>query len=590
MFKNLPLLFLMFFLCSSLGAITVPELKYLENTTLAPYKLKLEGDSIRFELKGTIPIESAITAKTPKLKLVYYSPNERIELGDIPLNRKMAFYEYQIRKSLKFEKWMLDGVLELQYFQGKKETSIPIEKKVLARGVIAPQLMVKLGEVYPDEPIPNVGLYITTGLLDREMTQSGEFTFQFDLGSAQFKNTGSQSREISRLEEFIKDFPEVISIKITGLQSPESEEGKSSKLGMDRALAVKNRLKANFSGVPDSLLKVDSRWNDWFDLRILLRDYEGVSPQRKDEMYAVLMNNESFLQQSSRLKQIPGFTQVEKDLIPRLRAVTVSILAKPRIGLDMEQTSRLNQSLKNDTGKTELSFAEWALAGESTNSLDEKAAIYSKMTEYFHSPLPYNNMAVVRMRQAQRTLDYQSKELLWEEAERLLNQAYRIEANPYSLHNLGQILALKGEYWEAYKKLSDASVGFQNKDLIKVNEAIRGALDILRGDYKLAILRFDYQFSDPKDYFNKGLAHFLAEDYAKANMAFEESVFAGRNFGYGFYGLAMIGAMSGQKEVALIQLSKAISSNKQLAKQAFSDPIFEELREDKDFSSIVRID
>lgn len=234
-------------------------------------------------------------------------------------------------------------------------------------------------------------------------------------------------------------------------------------------------------------------------------------------------------------------------------------------------------------GTNSLSFAEWSLAAEASQSLEEKAVIYSKMTEFFRSALPYNNMAVVRMRQAQRTLDQESKEVLWEEALRLLQQAIRIEPNPYTLHNQGQILALEGKYWDSYLKLSEAASLTQNPEFLQQNEALRGALDILRGDYKLATLRFDFKFSDPKDYFNKGLAYYMINDFAKASTAFEESVVHGRVFGYGYYGLAMIAAASGQQEVAMIHLKKAIEANKQLANLAFQDPAFEELRSSKDF-------
>ena len=110
-------------------------------------------------------------------------------------------------------------------------------------------------------------------------------------------------------------------------------------------------------------------------------------------------------------------------------------------------------------------------------------------------------------------------------------------------------------------------------------------MDIIRGDYKLATLRFDYPFTDPKDYFNKGLAFYLLGDYANSILAFEESVVNGRDFGYGYYGLAMIAAASGQQEVALLQLKKAIQANRQLAEKAFLDPLFEELRQTDSFFS-----
>jgi hypothetical protein len=57
----------------------------------------------------------------------------------------------------------------------------------------------------------------------------------------------------------------------------------------------------------------------------------------------------------------------------------------------------------------------------------------------------------------------------------------------------------------------------------------------------------------------------------------------GREFGYGYYGLAMIASAGGQYEVGMIQLKKAIEANRQLADKAFQDPLFEELRQRGDF-------
>ncbi|WP_147392193.1 tetratricopeptide repeat protein [Algoriphagus lacus] len=563
----------------------MPENKFLKDARLIPQKLKLEGDSLRFTIKGTIPIESVFSPKNPKVLVLFQSPTFKLELGEIELKRTVSNYGYEKKFSLKFEPWMLEGSLELLFFQGKKVVQVPFENAVLAKGVIAPQLMVKLGEVYPDEPIPVVGLYITTGSLDKEIIQKEEFLLGFDLGSSSFKANQANSETLNGLDQFLERNPDVQQIRITGIQSPESGEGKNSSLGMSRAESARKVLLSRISSVSESDLKVNSRWNDWFDLRLLLRDYKGISTNRKDELYAILMNQETYLEQSERLKKVPGFSQVAQDLYPLLRVAKIEITAKPTMGLNMEQSIRLKEALANRSMVTDLSFADWVLAAEASQSLDEKAAIYSKMTELFRSALPYNNMAVVRIRQAQRTLDRESREVLWDEALRLLEQAYRIEPNPHTLHNQGQILAFRGAYWDAYQKLSTASTLTQNPDFIQHNEALRGALDVLRGDYRLATLRFDYKFTDPKDYFNKGLAYYLLGDYVNSNIAFEESVVNGRDFGYGYYGLAMIAAASGQKEVAVIQLKKAIQSNRQLADKAFLDPIFDELRESQEFFS-----
>jgi tetratricopeptide (TPR) repeat protein len=565
--------------------IIMPENKFLKDVQLLPKKLTLEGDSIRFSVKGTIPIESVLTPKNPRVTLSFKGENSQLDLEEIDLKKNVSNYSYEKKIILRYEPWMSSATLELSFYQGKKENKLPYEKKILAKGVVAPQLMVKLGSVFPDEPIPMIGMFITSGLLDKEIVRVEEFTLRFDQASSTYKPNGPNLNVLKEIDAFLEANPIVQSIKIAGIQSPETGEGKNSALGMNRAESALKAIWTRINLIPDSLIKIDSRRNDWFDLRLLLRDYNGISTNRKEELYTILMNQESYLEQNERMKKVPGFSQVAQDLYPKLRVAKVEIHAKPRTGLDIQQSLKLKEALSKTDGTNGLTLEEWSLAAEESQSLEEKAFIYSKMTEFFRSALPYNNMAVVRIRQAQRTLDQQSKEILWEEALRLLTQAQRIDPNPYIFHNQGQVLALQGNYWDAYLKLSEASSLTQNPDFQRRNEALKGALDIKRGDYKLATLRFDYKFSDPSDYFNKGLAYYMIQDYVNATIAFEESVVHGRMSGYGFYGLAMIAAASGQKEVALIHLKKAIEANRQLSEKAYQDPLFEELRESKEFFS-----
>lgn len=590
MFKSLLIAFLLSSGSLFSNSIIKPENRFLKDASLVPAKLRLEGDSIRFTVKGTIPIESVLSPKNPSVSLSFRAEETELDLGTLDLKKNVSHYSYEKSFSLKYQPWMSGAVLEINFFQGKKENQQPNETQLLARGIIAPQLMVKLGEVYPDEPIPVVGLYLISGILDKETPRKEEFSFLFEAGSAEYHSNVVNRAELERLDAFLASNPDVLEFKITGIQSPESLEGKNSALGMDRAESMRTVLGPRVNSLSTAQLKLDSRWNDWFDLRLLLRDYKGISTYRKDELYTILMNQETFLEQSERLKKVPGFSQVSKDLFPKLRTAKIEVISKPRIGLDMNQSAKLNEALSKDDGTNALSFEEWAQAAEATQSIEEKAMIYAKMTEFYRSPLPYNNMAVVRMRQAQRTLDSESQEVLWEEALRLLTQAYRIEKTPETLHNQGQILALMGDFWGAYQKLSDASTMTLNPNFLQHNEALRGALDILRGDYKLATLRFNYPFTDPKDYFNKGLAYYMISDYANANLAFEESVVQGRAFGYGYYGLAMIAAAGGQNEIALIQLKKAIAANRQLSEKAYQDPIFEELRSSPEFFTEIDSD
>ncbi|MEP1088371.1 MAG: hypothetical protein ABJH01_16965 [Algoriphagus sp.] len=566
----------------------VPETDFLKDAKVTPGKLEFLRDSVRFEVTGTIPIESALSPRNPEIKLLFKSSENSLFFGDIELVKGVADYSYTKSVVLPYEPWMEGAFLEVQFFQGKKAQPVAFQKKILARGVITTPLLAKIGRVNPDEPIPQVGLFIPTGAMDVDLSRSKEFLIKFDAGSSAIKKNTANTQVIADIKEFLTENSSVVSFRIIGTQSPESTEGRSSKLGMDRAEAVRKLLAESNISVRDSLLEIKSRWNDWFDFRLQLRGYEKISTQRKDQYYAVLLDGSDYENQSKALRKIPGFNQVANDLFPGLRAARIEIVAKPLPGLDQAQAALLQKALDENTSISELDLADWAIAGEVTPRLEDKARIYSKMTELFRSVIPYNNLAVVKMRLAQRTLDQATKDTLWQEANALLYQASKIDTDPYVLHNQGQIMVLQGDTWGAYKKLSDASVLTRNQDFLKSNESLRGALDIMRGDYKLATLRFDYPYSEAKDFFNKGLAYFLSGDLVNASLSFEESVMAGRNYGYGFYGLAMVAAESAQVEVALLQLDKAIHASELIYQKALVDPIFQEIREQEGFFQIFR--
>lgn len=570
----------------SAGSIIVPENDFLKDAQVSPSKLEYYRDTVRFSVKGTIQIESALIPKNPQLRLLLKSSDQMLDLGEVELRKTVSKYDYSQDFILPYSPWMEGATLEAYFFYGKKKSNVPNEKKVLAKGIITTPLLARIGIVNADEPIPQVGIYIPTGVMTEGNLRTGEFLFRFDPGSSSLKISEANQNSLSGMKTFIADNPSIISFKITGIQSPEQAEGKNSKLGMDRALAIQKKLKSDGVILKDSLAEVKSRWNDWFDFRLLLRDYSKISTQRKDQYYSVLLNGADFLAQTQQMKKLPGFDQVSRDLFPKLRATKVEIVAKPVPGLDQAQSGRLKEALEQNGNANNLDQLDWAIAGETAPRLEDKAAIFSKMTELFRSALPYNNLAVVKMHQAQRTLDDSIKVKLWEDAYRLLEQALKIENNPYVLHNQGQILVFQGKIWEAYKKLTIASGLTKNQEFLKYNEGLIGALDIMRGDYKLAILRFDYSYSEPGNLFNKGLSYFLAKDFGNASIYFEESVIANRNYGYGYYGLAMVAALSGQEEVALIHLQKGIDASNVIYQKALMDPVFEELREKQEFFEI----
>jgi tetratricopeptide (TPR) repeat protein len=469
---------------------------------------------------------------------------------------------------------MEEASLVLDFSLGKNKS--PLETKVLAKGVHAPQLLVRLGQYLPGETVPRVGRYDFLEKPTELKPQTKTLYFKFEQGKSDWL-VDPQNQEAKRqLTVFLDQNPEIISLKITGLQSPEQAEGRTSQLGYRRAEGVGQKLHEFFPGISKDQISIQSRWNDWVDFRVQLTDDAEIAEETKERYYKELDAEGTYFEKGLRIKALPDFEQVAAAIYPKLRSVLVELTAKPAMGLDWKKKNLLKESLVPG-GKNKLTYTDWALAAAAAPSLDEKAFLYASMIKWFTNPAPFINLAVVRMRQGQELQDEESRAVLWEEAARLLDAANRLKVVPLGLYNQGQLKVLQGEFWEGYKILSEASVLAKgDATLTKAIESLRGALDVRRGDYKLALLRFGYPMESAEDWFNKGIASYILGDYLAANAAFEASVLAQREFGYGYYGLAMVAVELGQVESASFYFEKAITSKIALRQKIKDDPIFSE--------------
>jgi tetratricopeptide (TPR) repeat protein len=548
-------------------------LKYLISVGLVPDKLTVVQDSIQFSLSGRLPVSSGVLAKQPGLKLWLKSAQDSLDLGSLSLTKQGGIDTYQKSVKIPFLPWMEGAVLELQFFEGKNK--VPTEKRILAKGVRAPQLMVRLGQYAEGEAIPEVGRFDFQQKFLPSIPQTKTVYFQFAPGKSDW-NPSLGNEEVKRqVEDFLNQNPEILSVQLTGLQSPEQAEGRTSQLGYRRAEVVGQKLRSFFPELDAQQIKTQSRWNDWFDFRLLLADYEELSEATKESYYKVLLSEGTYLEKGIQLKKMPDFERVSARLYPKLRVVKVELKARPYLGLNREQRNRLQESLRPG-GVNRLSYVEWERAAAASQDLEQQASLFASMAKWYDRPGPLLNLAVVRMRQAQQLQDLGSREVLWGEAARLLEAASPAAPSPLILYNQGQLKVLQGEYWEAYKLLSEASVLAKgDASLATAIDLLRGALDIRRGDYKLSLLRFHVPQLSAEDFFNKGIAHFLLGDYLGASAAFESSVIHGRELGYGYYGLALVALELGQFESAKLYLEKASFYNSVLKQKIQLDPSVE---------------
>ena len=547
-------------------------LKYLGSIELAPQKLRLEKDSIRFLISGKLAIGSGLLTKQPEVRLRLLAKYDSLDLGRVDLNNQTGISTLQKKVALYFQPWMEEASLVLDFSLGKNKPSV--ETKILAKGVHAPQLLVRLGQYLPGETVPRVGRYDFPEKSVEAIPQTKAIYFRFEPGKSDWLADSENQKAKMELAKFLEQNPEVVSLKITGLQSPEQAEGRTSQLGYRRAEQMGQKLQEFFPGISKDQINLQSRWNDWLDFRVHLSNYSEIPEQTKAQYYKELDAEGTYFEKGLRMRAIPDFERVAAAIYPKLRSALVELTAKPVVGLNRQKKNLLRESLAVD-GKNKLSYTDWELAAASTSSLDEKAFLYASMIKWFASPAPFINLAVVRMQQGQELEDNESRVVLWEEAARLLEAANQMQVTPLGLYNGGQLKVLRGEFWDAYKILSEAFVlAKEDASLSHAIESLRGALDVQRGDYKLALLRFGYPMVSAEYWFNKGLAYYLIGDYQGANTAFEASVLAKREFGYGYYGLALVAMELGQLESAHFYFEKAITANIGLKQKIAIDPIF----------------
>ena len=545
---------------------------YLSSVTLVPQKLRVERDSIKFLITGKLPTGSGLLTKQPNLRLRLLSNRDTLDLGAIPVQDQAGIAILTKNIAFAYLPWMEDARLVLDFSLGKSKA--PVESKVLAKGVLAPQLLVRLGTYLPGEAIPDVGRFDFSEKVWEVKPLTKSFSFRFEPGKSDWLTHPENQEAQRQLAVFLEQNPELISLKITGLQSPEQAEGRNSQLGYLRAERIGQKLLEFFPGISTGQINYQSRWNDWFDFRILLANYSGLAEETKSRYYEELQGEGTYYEKGLRIKALPEFERVAAALYPKLRSAQVELTARPYLGLGKQKGILLKEALA-PSGINKLSYSDWELAAAAAPSLEEKAVLYASMIKWFGSPGSFINLGVVRMRQGQELQDEESRAVLWEEAARLLEEANRLKLLPLGLYNQGQLKALQGEFWEAYKILSEASVlAKENPSLTQAIESLRGALDVRRGDYKLALLRFSYPMESAEDWFNKGIAFYILGDYLGASAAFEASVLANRELGYGYYGLALVAMELGQAESGSLYLEKALTYQPALRQKIAIDPAF----------------
>lgn len=588
--------FILFFCIYGFYACS-PKLNQFENlldrVTAKPEMLVMHRDSVRVQLQGALPLR--YLNKDTKIYLYpeYRYGEGALRLGEfVPFDGEyvLANTEVRLNESIVFPylSGMDEGEFVLKAQVDFKGNTYSVPEKVLAKGLNTLPLLARVGQITPDEPIPDIGIFMTVDFSGINTQEIRDFVVPFALGKSDQLGRGLPAN----LQDFLRRGESGMALRkitITGLVSPENQELADHNLAFKRAESVKGSIQ-QVNAVKEISIESTYRRNDWFDFRILLGEYEGISETDKDRYYSILLDGTDFESQLRKMRQLPTYNKVYRDIFPRLRVAKVQVLLENVRYTDPEIAASVYRLLYAGQPLDGFTREHLIYAGHKATRLHEKEAIYKKLVEIHPSELSYNNLGVVYLNQAQRSLGVQEKNMYIQNAISMFREANKIRTSSISMHNLGRALILRGDYFDAYVAISEASALERNEsnEFLRFNEGVRGALDIMNGDYKLATIRLNRAPETSLNLFNKGLAYLLADDLGAATIAFEESVQLNRDYGYGFYGLAVIAAISRDRQALFENLRKATERSEYLKERALRDILFKAYHSDPEFMNVFR--
>ena len=153
---------------------------YTGESSLVPRVLTLERDSLRFQVQGLLPKSTARLSRNTSLNLRLVGKKDSLDLGEVEVIQEGGFGLYKRKLAIAYLPWMEGASLRLELLD--KKAVRPLEIKVLAQGVRAPQLLVRIGQFLPGEKIPEVGWYKLPGNIPPNRPETAIFYFLFAPG------------------------------------------------------------------------------------------------------------------------------------------------------------------------------------------------------------------------------------------------------------------------------------------------------------------------------------------------------------------------------------------------------------------------
>jgi hypothetical protein len=575
----------------ALGGCTLPKMVKMakeQQLTVTPNPLEVHKDTVAFSMAANLPVKMLKKGTTYTVNTYYKYGEQESALEPVVFNANdypnAATEQPRVTKNFAFayNPAMKSGVLQVEGVAAKGTKSKATPRMDVAVGVITTSKLVKpvAFPVYAAHGYNNQEEIIPVVIPD----------FIFEQGKSVLRRSEINSEKGKKLDAFIASKNVTKTVTITGTHSPEGAERINSKLAPDRAKAIEKYYrdqmkKYDYKKQADEIqfvLKPVVR--DWTEFKNALANYSGISSEEKAEYLNIINAGGTFEEQEKKMKKLPTYKKVFRDVYPGLRTAKTEILTIKEKKTDAEISVLAKQITAGEAKPDALSFEEMMYAATLTPSLAEKVAIYEAATKKGTYWNAHNNLAAAYIAQAIENPSNAAS--LAEKAKAHLDIAARLNAAPEVHANLASVAMLQGNPYAAYAHANRAT-GLRGDNAAGLN-GVKAAAAIYIARYSEAVSAASAAANTADNLFNKGLAQVLNKDYQNALNSFAEATRINSNHALAWYGAAVASARLGNADGVVSNLANAVKAEPSLKEMALTDLEFARFNTTEAFRNVLK--
>ena len=556
---------------AALAVSSCDQLKELSYST-TPNPLEMHGDSVAISVTVNIPpkgINKKVSVEvTPVLgdaKLTTWKiQGEKATGNGQSINFKpggTATFTDIVAYNASME--AADLTLTGKVFKGTKENTkeaLPVTK--LADATIITPMLVQ----------PTFKMLTETATIPRSFEKTATAEVNYLKGKSDVRAAEMKDKDVTDLVAWIQAAQSNPKIKINGIDiqgyaSPDGEETFNNNLSGTRSKAARKAFmdlmkKNNLMMFSDSSSYVTAGLGEDFEgFKVELERTAAILQADKDLFLRVLtMSNDPKQRENDLVALGKGFTQLEKEVFPKIRRAVI-VVNYTEQGLSDEELRAKASTSPSEMTADELIFTASTLVKD----LNEQGKIYDAAALAYPTDVrALNNAGAVAYMQGNVS-----------KAKMNLEKALNVKDNAKSKNNLAGVAMSQGDRETAKKMLS------QVKDKSAETSYNNAIISILEGKYSTAISSCGSEAS-----FNKALASVLNGNLDEASKTLAAS--KDNESADGYYLKAIIAARSDAGVDAVVSnLKSAISKDKKYKEKASKDREFIKFMNDGSFTAAL---